>query len=213
MKKIDLRKEYKHLYRPSAREVVVVDVPPFNFIMVDGSIEEGQSPETSPSYQDALAALYGLTYTIKFTSKLREINPIDYTVMALEGLWWSASGEFDIENKGDWEWTMMIMQPDHITSEMFEDARQQVQEKKGESEALSAALFDRFHEGLSIQIMHIGPYSEETATIKKMRAFAEQHDYTLRGKHHEIYLGDPRRAKPENLKTVLRHPVMRASKI
>jgi hypothetical protein len=207
MKKIDLKKEYKHLYLPSAKKVEIVDVPPFNFLMVDGRIEEGESPASSDSFQEAMTALYGLSYTLKFASKLRETNPIDYTVMALEGLWWSASGTFDIENKGDWKWTMMIMQPDHITVEMFQNAREEVRKKRGESAALSAARFDRFHEGLSVQIMHIGPYSEEPTTIEKMNVFAGENGYRLRGKHHEIYIGDPRRAKPENLKTVLRHAV------
>lgn len=204
MEKLDLKKKYKHLYLPSAKMVEVVDVPPFNFIMVDGQIEEGASPETSESYMDAIGALYGLAYTLKFTSKLRATNPIDFTVMALEGLWWSASGEFDSEKKGDWKWTMMIMQPDHITVEMFQQAREDFRKKKGESQALSAARFERFHEGSSVQIMHIGPYSEEPATIEKMHAFAQENGYELRGKHHEIYIGDPRRSKPENLKTVLR---------
>ncbi|MGB3714616.1 MAG: GyrI-like domain-containing protein [Candidatus Promineifilaceae bacterium] len=207
MQKIDLKKEYKHLYLPSAKKVEIVDVPPFNFIMVDGRIEEGESPESSESFREAMTALYGLAFTLKFASKLRETNPIDFTVMALEGLWWSASGTFEIEKKGDWKWTMMIMQPDHVTLEMVQQAREEVRKKRGESAALSSARFDRFHEGLSIQIMHIGPYSEEPATIEKMSAFAEENGLTLRGKHHEIYIGDPRRAKPENLKTVLRHPV------
>jgi len=127
--------------------------------------------------------------------------------MALEGLWWSASGKFDVENKGDWKWTMMIMQPDHITEGMFEQAREDFRQKKGDSQALSQTRFEAFHEGFSVQIMHIGPYSEEPETIEKMHAFAEENGYALRGKHHEIYIGDPRRAKPENLKTVLRHPV------
>jgi hypothetical protein len=207
MKKIDLKKEFKHLYLPSAKKVEVVDVPPFNFVTVDGQIEEDEDPASSESFQDAIGALYGLAYTLKFASKLRQNNPIDFTVMALEGLWWSASGEFDIEKKGDWKWTMMIMQPDHITMDMFQEAQEEVRKKKGESIALSAARFDRFHEGPSVQIMHIGPYSEEPATIDRMMAFAEEEGYRLRGKHHEIYIGDPRRAKPENLKTVLRHPV------
>jgi hypothetical protein len=186
-----------------------VDVPSFNFIMVDGQIEDGESVESSKSFQEAMGVLYGLAYTIKFTSKLRKNDPIDFTVMALEGLWWSASGEFNLEKKGDWKFQMMIMQPDHITREMFEQAREDLRQKKGDSKALSQVRYETFHEGLSVQIMHIGPYSEEPATIERMLAFAEENDYELRGKHHEIYIGDPRRAKPENLKTVLRHPVQR----
>jgi len=87
MEKLDLKKQYKHLYLPSAASVKVVDVPSFKFVLVDGQIEEGESVESSESFQEAMAALYGLSYTLKFTSKLREVNPIDFTVMALEGLW------------------------------------------------------------------------------------------------------------------------------
>ncbi len=206
MKKIDLKKELKHLYLPSAKEIVVVDVPAYNFLMVDGRIRPDETPETSQDFQDALGALYGLSYTLKFMSKTREAEPIDYTVMALEGLWWTASGEFDFDRSQDWFFTAMILQPDHISAEMIQEARRQVQEKRP-NPALAKARFERFHEGLAMQIMHIGPYSEEPATIEKMMAFAKENGYAPRGKHHEIYIGDPRRAKPEKLKTVLRHPV------
>lgn len=209
MEKLDLRKKYKHLYKPSARKVEVVDVPLFKFAMIDGAIEPGHSPGDSPSYQQALEALYGISYTLKFASKLREENPIDYTVMALEGLWWVEGGEFEISRSENWRWTAMMMQPDHITEEMYQEALAQLREKRP-NPALDKMRFETFHEGLSMQIMHIGPYSEEPATLAKMDAFARENGYTLRGKHHEIYLGDPRRAKPENLKTVLRHPIQKA---
>ena len=210
MEKLDLRKKYKHLYKPSARKVVVVDVPPFKFAMIDGAIEPGHSPGDSPSFQQALEALYGISYTLKFASKLRKDNPIDYTVMALEGLWWVEGGEFDITHPGNWHWTAMMVQPDHVTEEMYQEALAQLREKKP-NPALDKMRFETFHEGLSMQIMHIGPYSEEPATLAKMDAFARENGYTYRGKHHEIYLGDPRRAKPENLKTVLRHPIQQAN--
>jgi len=130
-------------------------------------------------------------------------------VMALEGLWWTESGEFDFNKKEPWEWTMMIMQPQHITREMFQDALEQVR-KKRENPALPKIRLESFHEGLSMQIMHIGPYSEETRTIAKMHEFALKNGYTLSGKHHEIYLGDSRRAKPEKLRTILRHPISKS---
>lgn len=206
MKKLDLRKEYKHLYRPSAKKVSVVDVPAFQFVLVDGQIEPGLAPGTSPSFQEAMQALYSIAYTLKFMSKGREDNPIDYTVMALEALWWVEQGEFDINRPDNWCWTAMIMQPDHISQAMFLQAREQAQAKKPELD-LEKLRFETFHEGLSIQIMHIGPYADEPATIAKMDAFARQGGYRLCGKHHEIYLGDPRRADPAKLKTVLRHPV------
>ena len=206
MSKIDLRKELNHLYAPSASEASVVDVPEMKFLTVEGRIEPGASPETSTAFQEALTVLYGGSYTLKFMSKLRKDDPIDYTVMALEGLWWSDAGEFDISKPGEWQWTLMMMQPDHITDEMFQEAVDDLRRKKNPP-ALPLLRFSNFQEGLSVQIMHIGPYSDEPPTIEKMHAFAKEKGYRLRGKHHEIYIGDPRRAKPEKLKTVLRHPV------
>lgn len=210
MNKIDLRKELRSLYAPSAKQVEVVEVPEFQFAMIDGRIEPGEEPGTSPAFQQALEALYGVSYTLKFMSKLRSENPIDYTVMALEGLWWSG-GEFDFDRKDEWQWTAMILQPDHITPQMFAEALEQVRKKRGDNPALAKLCLERFHEGLSMQIMHIGPYADEPHTIEKMMAFARENGYRLRGRHHEIYLGDPRRTAPEKLKTILRHPIERAA--
>jgi len=207
MSKLDLRKQLKHLYAPSAQKVEVVDVPRFQFAMVDGQIEPGRGPEDSPAFQEALEALYGISYTLKFASKLRKEDPLDYTVMALEGLWWVEGGEFDITHPEGWRWTLMIMQPDHITAEMYEDALRQLRQKKGERPGFSRLRFEGFQEGLCAQIMHVGPYAEEPATIARMHAFAQENGYRLCGKHHEIYLGDPRRASPEKMKTVLRQPI------
>lgn len=206
VQKIDLKKRFKHLYAPSAKQVELVDVPRLDFVMIDGRLEAGATPETSQAFQDAVAALYGAAYTLKFMSKLRKQDPIDYTVMALEGLWWTEEGEFDFNKPEDWCWTLMIMQPEHITQAMYQAALEQLKEKR-DSPALPRLRFESFHEGPCLQIMHVGPYAEEPRTIAKMQAFAAEHGYTLRGKHHEIYLGDPRRAKPERLKTILRHPI------
>jgi hypothetical protein len=209
MEKLDLRKQYKNLYLPSAKKVEVVEAPPFLFAMVDGVIEPGASPGTSPAFQDALQALYGISYTLKFMSKQRKqdgLGAIDYSVMALEGLWWVENGEFDITRPEGWRWTAMIMQPSHITAEMFLEGFQQLRKKKP-GPALEKLRLETFHEGLCVQIMHIGPYAAEPATVEKMHAFARENGYRLRGKHHEIYLGDPRRSDPAKLKTVLRQPV------
>jgi hypothetical protein len=206
MKKLDLRKEYKHLYRPSTKKVSVVEVPALQFVLVDGQIEPGRAPGTSPSFQEAMQALYSIAYTLKFISKGREDDPIDYTVMALEALWWVEGGEFDIQRPDNWCWTAMIMQPDHISQAMFSQAREQAQDKKPELD-MRELRFETFHEGLCMQIMHIGPYADEPATLAKMDGFARQEGYRLCGKHHEIYLGDPRRVDPAKLKTVLRHPI------
>ena len=202
MTKIDLKKELKHLYNPSAKEVVVVDVPPMNFLMIEG---EGD-PNTAQEYQEAIEALYAVAYALKFMVK-KGRSAVDYTVMPPEGLWWTEDmREFSTENKDIWKWTMMIMQPEYVTRELFEEALLQVKEKKNPP-ALDKMSFETFHEGLAVQTMHIGPYSAEGPTIERMHSFARENGYQLRGKHHEIYLSDPRRAAPEKIKTVLRQPV------
>lgn len=209
MEKLDLRKQYKHLYQPSAKTVELIDVPPFQFAIIEGEIEAGQTPGSSPAFQQAVEVLYGISYTLKFQSKQRQDDPFDYTVMALEALWWVEGGDFDITRPDNWRWTAMIMQPPHISSQMFQEGLEQLRKRKP-SPALEKLRLDTFHEGLSMQVMHIGPYSEEPATIQKMESFARENAYRLRGAHHEIYVGDPRRGAPEKLKTVLRHPVERA---
>lgn len=207
METLDLRKELKHLYAPSARQAEVVDVPELQFAMIDGAIEPGCGPGNSPAFQGALEALYGISYTLKFMVKRRPIAAIDYTVMALEALWWVEDGEFDVAAPGNWRWTAMIVQPDFITPELFADGLAQLRKQRGDSPTLADLRLERWCEGLAVQIMHIGPYSAEQATIARLHAFAREHGYRLRGKHHEIYLGDPRRAAPEKLKTILRQPV------
>ncbi len=211
MEKIDLKKELKYLYVPSAKKVEMVDVPVFNFIMSDGAIEPDLAPGTSPLFQENMQALYGAAYTLKFTAKLRKENPVDYPVMALEGLWWVEDGTFDLQKPGNWKYTVMIMQPDLVTPEMFAEALTQMRKKKGNQPAFARLRLERFHEGLCVQTMHIGPYATEPATVERMQAFMQENGCKdlvgLGGKHHEIYMGDPRRADPLKLKTVLRHPV------
>jgi hypothetical protein len=207
MQKLDLKKQYKHLYQPPANEVVVVEVPELLFAMLDGRIAPGETPSTSATFEDAVGALYGIAYTLKFISKKRETDPVDYGVMPLEGLWWADSGEFDPERSEPWNYTLLILQPDHVDEALFEEARRQLQRKKPHS-AAGALRLERFHERLSIQTMHVGPYADEPRTLARMRAFAGANGYAYRGRHHEIYLGDPRRAAPEKLRTVLRQPVM-----
>lgn len=213
--KLDLKKQLKHLYLPSAREVVVVDVPEMQFLLVDGRLEADATPGTSPGFTQAIGALYSLSYTLKFMSKRRVVEPVDYTVMALEGLWDVPMNASEYTNSGDWTWTLMMMQPDHITSAMFFEALGEVRQKheKGDrpTEALDRVRFERFREGLCLQVMHVGSYAEEPRTIAQLEAYAREHAYVFHGRHHEIYLGDPRTAKPENLKTVLRHAVARAA--
>jgi hypothetical protein len=205
---LDLRRQWKHLYAPSARKIELVDVPEFKFLMIDGRIEPGEAPGTSPGFAEAMAALYSSGYTLKFMSKLRPTDPIDYPVMALEGLWWVEGDSFHITVKDNWFYRLMIMQPDHITPEMLGDALAQAARKKP-NPALSRIRLEPFREGLCVQTMHIGPYDAEPATVERMNLWAEESGYRLAGKHHEIYLSDPRRVQPEKMKTVLRHGVSR----
>ena len=208
---IDLKKQYKNLYQPSARKPVLVQVPCLQFAMIDGAIEKGSEPGKSPSFSEATKALYGLSYTLKFMLKKRKTDPIDFPVMALEGLWWVEDGMFDITVKDNWFYRLMIMQPEVLTQEIFAEGLEQVRKKKGDNKMLSKLRLACFEEGLCVQTLHIGPYATEPATVERMRAFAQENGYHdcvgLGGKHHEIYLGDPRKADPAKLKTVLRHPI------
>jgi hypothetical protein len=218
MKTLDLRRKYKHLYQPSAKAPALVDIPEFSFVMIDGRIEKGKTPGNSPAFQEAMTALYGAAYTLKFMSKLRKTGAINYPVMALEAIWWVEDGVFDIRKPDNWSWRAMILQPDHITPEMFAEALDQLWRKKP-GPGIGKLRLERYCEGLCVQIMHIGPYAAEPATVDRLRAFAaengrtERHDRAMQHgslqvfDHHELYLGDPRRSAPEKLRTVLRHPV------
>ncbi len=211
MKTLDLKKELKYLYMPSAKKVELVQVPRMQFAMIDGAIEQGEGPGTSGGFQEATQALYGVAYTLKFMLKKRKTHAVDYPVMALEGLWWVEDGIFDIRVKDNWHYTLMILQPDVITPDVFNEGLAELRRKRGDSPALTKLRLAHFDEGLCVQIMHIGPYADEPATVDRMRAFATENGYRdcigRGGKHHEIYMGDPRKADPAKLKTVLRHPV------
>ncbi len=205
MDKVDFKKALQHLYNPSSRDFSVIEVPEMQFLMVDGHGD----PNTEPAYQEAVEVLYGVAYKLKFTSKQRLEK--DYTVPPLEGLWWAADMDTFTVNldKSAWDWTMMIMQPEWITPELFAQAVAEVQKSKA-LPALSTMRLERYAEGLSVQIMHIGSYDDEAPTLARMhREFIPQNGYVEAGKHHEIYLGDPRKTAAEKLKTVLRQPVAR----
>ena len=191
--------EFKRLYSPSAKECVLLEVPSMQFLMVDGKGD----PNTSQEYQQAIEALYSLSYTLKFM--LKKSGGPDFKVVPLEGLWWTEGEGFDMANKDAWLWTAMIRQPDFVTAAMVEEASAQANAKR-ELPALPRTRFESFDEGMSAQIMHIGPYADEGPTIERLHAFIREQGFELSGKHHEIYLGDPRRTAPEKLKTVLRQP-------
>ena len=201
MEKLDLKKTLKYLYEPSVKAFSVVDVPTMNFIMVDGH----GNPNTSAEYAESLQALYTAAYTLKFMIK-KELS-VDFPVMAAEGLWWMDDmREFSLACKDDWKWTMMIMQPEIVTSQLFTKAVDEATKKKGQP-ALSRLRLESFYEGLATQIMYYGPYANEGPTIARLHQSIEESGHIRFGKHHEIYLGDPRRTAPEKLRTVIRQPM------
>jgi hypothetical protein len=202
--KVDFKKSMKEYYQPSSKEVVLVEVPEMQFLMIDGMGSPGDSKE----YQDALAALYPIAFKIKFLSKAKGQ---DYVVPPLEGLWWADNmDDFIKGNRDKWKWTMMIMAPDWIELETFEKAINETESKKPElAELLPKLRLERYREGKAAQIMHIGPYSEEGPTVQKIHNFIKKESGKFDGhknKHHEIYLSDPRKANPATMKTVIRQP-------
>ncbi len=202
MAKIDFKKELGALYRPSAKEIVRVDAPKMNFLMVNGNGD----PNISEVYSAAVEALFALSYSIKFA--VRSGAPaIDYGVMPLEGLWWADDmATFSVNDKANWKWTMMIMQPEFVSSAMVEDAIAEVKRKK-ELTAIADVRFESFTEGVCAQVMHIGPFSQEGQTIERLHRFVADSGQKLAGKHHEIYLSDVRRADPAKWRTILRQPM------
>lgn len=202
MPKIDFKKDLKHLYNSSPKEPVIIEVPAMNFLMLDGM----GNPNTSQDYKDAIEALYTVSYTLKFMIK-KEMG-IDYGVLPLEGLWWADDMSYFITgNKDMWKWTAMIMQPEYVKQELFDRALEQA-EKKKDLPSLKKLRFEQFQEGLSAQIMHIGPYSAEGPTIERLHSYIKDKGHSLRGKHHEIYLSDPRKSAPEKMKTIVRQPIV-----
>jgi len=201
-KKIDLRRELAW-YNASAKEIALVDVPEMSFLMIDGRGD----PNKEPAYQQAVEALYAVSYAVKFAVKKE--TGIDYAVMPLEGLWWSENmASFVSGERDDWQWTMMIMQPEYVTGERVAQTVDEVRRKK-DLPALDELRFAAFHEGPAAQILYVGPYAEEGPTIARMHAYIAENGYALQGKHHEIYLNDPRRTAPERLRTILRQPIVR----
>lgn len=204
--KLDLKKELKYLYTPSAKVVQEVEVPEFHFARLDGTVKAGEKVADSVDFMDAMTALYGIAYTIKFSIKLRKVDPVDYPVMPLEALWWVEEGEFEFGKAQDWRFSAMILQPDVVTRDSFEEALAQLKKKKP-SPGLEKLRFEPFQEGRCVQVLHLGPYSAEQLTIERLKEYMKERCLARNGHHHEIYLGDPRRAAPEKLRTILRQGV------
>ena len=203
MKTIDLKKTLKPFYTASAAKPAIVDIPPMNALMVDGTGDPG-----GPAFQEAVGSLYSVAYTLKFAFKKEQA--VDYPVMALEGLWCAEDPAFFADGKRDeWRWTLFIVLPDVVRKKDVAGAVAAVK-KKAKFPRFPEVRFERFVEGKAVQVMHVGPYAAEGPTIGRLHRFVEEQGYRLRGRHHEIYLGDPRRSVPEKLRTIVRHPVEKA---
>jgi len=206
---IDFKKTQKDLYQPGEKPSII-DVPEMVFIMVDGRGD----PNTSKAYQEAVEVLYGLSYAIKM-SKMGGKQPpgyYDFVVPPLEGLWSTDKGDFEIgvTDKNEFRWTSLIRVPEFVTPEAYEAIKNTLAKKKPHLD-LTIARLESFCEGLCAQVMHTGSYDSEPATILALKTFVADSGYKLdlsdKRKHHELYLGDPRKTSPDKLKTIIRYPI------
>lgn len=199
--KLDLKRQYRDLYR-ARQQPAYVDVPELTYLMIDGHGD----PNTAPEYADAVQALFAISYAAKFIVKRATVGA-DFVVMPLQGLWWADDmSVFTATDKSAWDWTMMILQPDVVTADIFEQAQANSAAKK-DLEAIGRVRLERFREGSAAQILHVGPYVAEGPTIEELHGFIADGGFELAGKHHEIYLSDPRRSAPERMKTIIRQPL------
>ncbi len=208
----DFKKEYKEFYQPKT-EPEIVTLPPVNYVAVRGS---GDPNEAGGAYQQAISILYAIAYTLKMSYRGgRKIEGFfEYVVPPLEGFWRQDGAKaIDYANKSAFRWTSVIRLPDFVTEEDLMWAKQEAAKKKKLD--CSSAEFLTAAEGLCVQIMHIGPYDEEPASVARMDLYllenGFQNDITDARMHHEIYLSNPDRTPPEKRKTVIRHPVKKAT--
>jgi len=202
MDKIDLSRQFPKVWKASAKKPALVEVPPLAYLMIDG-----RGDPAGPAFPQAIDPLYGLAYTMKFASKMG--GGTDWKVMPLECLWWADDPSAFCENRRDeCRWTLMVAQPDAVTADRVEAARRTVREKK-DPPGLASVRLDRLEEGLAAQLLHVGPYDAVGPAVERLLAFVAEERCTPDGRHHEIYMNDPRRVPPERLKTIVRLPVRR----
>lgn len=207
--RIRTTKEYQDLlnvlYGKAKRDIVRLELPATRVIAVDGT-----EPPSGKQYGDAIAVLYGLAYTLKMGLKFGKLRPpkgyFDYSVGALETLWWSTGPVFDIANAATLRWKAYLMVPPFVTPKLLEEAREMAKSKKPEVPYDKASL-EAIDEGTVVQALHVGPYNAEGPTIERLHEFMAEHGLVMAGRHHEIYISDPRRTKPASLKTVIRIPI------
>lgn len=207
MKKVDFREELKHLYSSEENKIFLVNVPPMNFLMVDGRGD----PDRSPEFKQSIEALFTVSYVIKFAIEKSSLE-IDYGVMPLEGLWWSESEDrYRRTEREEWFWSLMIMQPDYVHKNLVEAALKESARQK-QLPALTRVRFDSYFEGQAVQVMHGGLFFEEGPTVEKLYAYIEEKDFDFNGKHHEIYLSELRRGESKRWRTIIRQPVKKKEK-
>lgn len=201
--KVDFKKTLDS-YQAKHGQFRIVEVPPLQYVMIDGH----GSPDGS-SFAAAVQALYPVAYALKFMSK-QQLDK-DYVVPPMEALWWADDMQvYTTREKDRWEWTVMLMVPDWITTELFEAAKAKVAKKKDAPARLGDVRLETMEEGTCVQTLHIGSYEDEAPVLRRMHnEFIPEHGYELTGKHREIYLSDPRRVAEDKLKTILRQPVKR----
>ena len=203
MTSIDLKKTYRDHYTAKATPGVV-DVPERPFLMIDGHGD----PNTDAEYADAVQALYPIAYGLR--AAIKTATGDAYTVMPLEGLWWVPDmADFDPADKSNWYWTAMICLPDVVSGVDATEVIHQVTTKKSLISGAKGRV-EHFTEGTAAQILHIGPYADEAPNIKTLHRFIDDTGHRLTGKHHEIYLSDPRKADPAKLRTIIRQPFAEA---
>jgi hypothetical protein len=199
-------RQLRALYKPDAKTPVLIDVPPMRFLQIDGAGGIGGAV-----FAQSVGALYGLAYPVKFAAKKR--LGVSYNMPPLEAIYWRADDarEFSPDERDSLLWRQMIMVPDDVSGEFIDEVRDMVATKKNPPRLADVRL-QTFSEGRSVQMLHLGPYSEEPATIDRLVAFAEDGGYEVVGDHHEIYHGDPNRSDPAKLKTVVRYGVRKAKR-
>lgn len=219
--KLNFKKSYRNLYLPK-EDPMMIDVPAIPFFMAQGT---GDPNEENGAYANAVSVLYGLSYGIKMSKQSKAIDGyFEYVVPPLEGLWWFDNDrDFDRAqpfDKNTFHFIAMIRQPDFVDQSLFKWALSELNHKKPELHT-AGVRFVTWTEGLCVQCMHIGSYDDEKRSIERMERYIVDNGYenaigdalpdgTIR-RHHEIYLGDPRKTSPEKLKTVLRHPVKKTT--
>ena len=200
--KIDLKKRYKPLFSAKLAPVFV-DVPRLQYLAI-----EGRGDPAAPEFEGAVQALYSTAYTVKFG--LKRAGRQDFVVPPLEGLWHADDpSAFTEDRRDEWQWVLMLMQPEHVNAGDLAEALETLSRKGKRIDSHRRLRIQQLEQGQAVQCLHVGPYSDEGPSIRALHEYAAEQGYSLAGMHHEIYLSDPRRAAPENLKTILRQPVAR----